>query len=81
VKICDLRDGWSLHARADGVPYRVSPFGREWVVTRDDFYKEENVRRVEAWMADPNNDCLRARGDARWQAASAAAMIWKSGLE
>ena len=28
---------------------------------------EELQKKVDGWLRDPDNDCLRARGDWRWQ--------------
>ena len=57
-----------LHATTDGEPFYcfcevgvVAVVGP--IVTKNDW------EAVNAWKADPENDSLRARGDARWQAA------------
>ena len=79
-KVCSLPTGsgpsgsWptletvELHATPDGEPRYYFP---EVGVTLSvgALVMEADRQAVNAWQADPDNDSLRARGDARWQAA------------
>lgn len=42
--------------------------------------REEWLEKVEQWLKDSQNDCLRARGDIRWQVMSRAQVILKGEL-
>ena len=80
LKICSLPTGsgpsgsWptletvELHATLAGEPRYYFP---EVGVTLSvgALVMEADRQAVNAWQADPDNDSLRARGDARWQAA------------
>jgi len=57
-----------LHATPAGEPRYYFP---EVGVTLSvgSLVMEADRQAVNAWQADPDNDSLRARGDARWQAA------------
>ena len=73
TKVCDLPSGDQLHADCYGRPFYLCPprglrpagYVAEVLSSVDyaDFWA------VDAWQRNPFNDCLRARGDIRWQAA------------
>jgi len=78
--VCALNSKTDLHADHAGNPFTVHagqglrPAG--WCGELWSFIAVHGGRkvweRVEEWMADPASDCLRARGDIRWQAACRA---------
>ena len=71
--ICKLTHGIELHADFFGNPFYVyppsglRPAGYCGEVLSH--VEKEDSKIVTNWQKDPQNDCLRARGDARWQAA------------
>ncbi len=75
MKVCNLPRGRELHADIGGnpfvvyPPYGLRPAGRCAEVLSHIDHGDRQA--VETWERDPNNDCLRARGDKRWQAACA----------
>lgn len=75
MKICDLPSGRKLHADNRGAPFYVCPpTGLRPAGYCADVLSHVNAAdrdAVNAWQADPGNDCLRARGDLRWLAACA----------
>ena len=68
MKVCNLTNGVELHADIHGHPYYQY---RTHVGECSSHISREWHDLVEQWQSDPANDCLRARGDARWQAAAA----------
>lgn len=72
--ICILPRGRKLFATITGEPFYIyPPHGLRpagYVVEVGARISAEDKQAVEKWQADPANDCLRARGDIRYQAAS-----------
>lgn len=82
MKVCDLNNGFELHANNIGHPYLSYPHPTGmrpagFTISVVSFSDPENVALVEKWQADPNHDSLRARGDPRWQAACAFCQLRK----
>ena len=75
MKVCDLPRGRELHADMDGNPFVVYPPSglrpAGWCAEVMPYVDFADRNAVEAWERQPDNDCLRARGDQRWQAACA----------
>ncbi len=83
MKVCDLTNGFELHADNIGNPFLMYPhatglrpagFCSEVVAAPH----PEWAAIIDKWQADPGNDCLRARGDLRWQAACTASMRYRT---
>lgn len=73
MKVCDLPGtGFELHTSVFGCPFYIGKSGRALEVNKQ-FADYQDIQTVEAWQRLPENDCLRARGDIRYQAASAFA--------
>jgi len=73
--VCKLTADFSLYADTDGHPWIRSDFsGLLSPVGCTSFPKLEAWKAIDRWMRQSDNDCLRARGDPRWQAACEAEM-------
>ena len=60
-----FRELWANH---DGKPYIITGSGLYNLPSK---VSRADREVVEAWQMNPDNDVLRARGDAKWQAACA----------
>jgi hypothetical protein len=74
MKVMDIIPGLELHATPEGEPYLMTAAGR-MPMTRAP--RPLWAKIIESWQLKPEHDCLRARGDARWLAASWAAGLCK----
>ena len=66
VCVLDEQHAIELHADIFGNPYYQY---RTHVGEVASHIPKEWKERVDKWQRSPHNDCLRARGDVRWQAA------------
>lgn len=79
MKVLDLKDGKELHGDQNANPYIVCPghglrpAGHILELTTPGCpIIQENAELIETWLRDPQNDCLRARGDYAWQVVNGA---------
>jgi hypothetical protein len=77
--ILTLPDGWALCGSVTGNPFlsptpEIQDKSPSFLVCRDFPVRPnpEYSQAINRWQANPDNDCLRARGDYRWRAACQA---------
>ena len=76
MHVCHLSQGFSLVCDRRGQPYILNRVGDSIKLTSP-IKTPDWVEIVNAWQAQPDNDCLRARGDPRWLAACEASMLMR----
>ena len=69
--VCQLDDDSVLMTNIHGEPF-VGEYGACYTL-EPNTPNTAWAKAVDAWLRQPEHDCLRARGDRRWQAACSAA--------